>query len=479
VTHPTVFVSALEGEPETLDPAAKRYSERSTRVKWLLFDSLINIGRDGRRPEPGLAESWAVSDGGRNVDLTLREGVRFHDGTPLDVEAVKHGFDRQFATDLHDPHKQVLGAMMAGVQVRDSGTLRLRLRYDAFDYLSRRYLYKLAAVSPTALTWGADVAARHPVGTGPFMNPQWRADRIVLSRNPDYWAGTPAIDEVHFRYIPDGAEALERLLAGEVHFIPSLSDPEAIQRALNDPRLTVMVVPGFNVFYLGIQCRKPPFDQPLMRQAIARGIDVHRAALAGKGAATSACGPLPPHMEGFDPAVRQHPCDADAAAERLRQAGYDGRPVVLLHYGPASFIRVLALAVERDLRGIGLNLLRREMPTWTDLVKAAAEGEGHLFLYSWHMRTDDAQGFLRALCHSSNIGVSNFTGYANPEVDRLLDLTPPREYSAIQATILAEAPMVFLAHWTRVAAQAARVRHLRLNLGVLPEDKLVGVDLAR
>jgi ABC-type transport system substrate-binding protein len=216
-----------------------------------------------------------------------------------------------------------------------------------------------------------------------------------------------------------------------------------------------------------------------MRQAVARGIDVHRAALAGKGAATPACGPLPVHMEGFDPAVRQALHDPRAAAALLAEAGYDGRPITLIHYGPPSFARDLALLVERDLRGIGLNLSRREMPTWTDLVKAAAEGEGHLFLYSWHMRTDDAQGFLRALFHSSNIGVSNFTGYANPEVDRLLDLTPPREYSAIQATILADAPMVFLAHWTRVAAQAASVRHLRLNLGVLPEDKLVGVDLAR
>jgi ABC-type transport system substrate-binding protein len=93
------------------------------------------------------------------------------------------------------------------------------------------------------------------------------------------------------------------------------------------------------------------------------------------------------------------------------------------------------------------------------------------------MRTDDAQGFLRALFHSSNIGVSNLTGYANPEVDRLLDLTPPREFSAVQAIIRDDAPMVFLAHWTRVAAQAAAVRNLRLDLGVLPQDKLVGVSL--
>ena len=305
MTHPKVFVFALEGEPETLDPAAKRYSERAIRVKWLLFDSLVNIGADGRRPEPGLAESWATSDGGRRVDLTIRKGVRFHDGTPLDVEAVKHCFDRQFAKDLHDPQKQVLGAMVAAVQVRDSHTLGVRLRYDAFDYLSRRYLYKLGVLSPTALARGAEDAARHPIGTGPFMNPQWLPDRMVLSKNPGYWVGSPAIDEVHFRYIPDGKEALARLRAGEIHFISSLSDPDAIQCALCDTHLTVTVVPGFNVFYLGLQCRKAPFDHLLMRQAVARGIDVHRAALAGKGAATPACGPLPVHMEGFDPAVRQ------------------------------------------------------------------------------------------------------------------------------------------------------------------------------
>jgi len=477
--HTRIFVYALEGEPESLDPAAKRYSERAIRVKWLLFDSLLNIGNDGRRPDPGIAEAWIASDGGRCVDMTIRHGVRFHDGTSLDAEAVRLCFERQFATDLHDPKKQVLSTLVDDVQVRDPRTVVLRLKSDVFGYLARRYLYKLGVVSRDALDRLGGDFARHPIGTGPFMNPQWLTDRIVLSKNPDYWAGTPAIDEVHFRYIPDGKEALEQLLTGEVHFVPSLSDPEAIQRALADPRLTVMVVPGFNVFYLGLQCRKAPFDQPLMRQAVARGIDVHRAALAGKGAAVPACGPLPPHMEGFDPLIRQAPPDPRAAAALLAQAGYDGRPISLIDYGPPSFVRDLALAVERDLRGIGLNLTRREMPTWTDLVKAAAEGEGHLFLYSWHMRTDDAQGFLRALFHSSNIGVSNLTGYANPEVDRLLDLTPPGEFSAVQATILAEAPMVFLAHWTRVAAHGVRVRNLRLNLGVLPEDKLVGVDLAR
>jgi ABC-type transport system substrate-binding protein len=472
-----VFVIALEGEPETLDPAAKRYSERANRVKWLLFDSPINIARDGRRPEPGLAESWTATDGGRRVDLTIRTGVRFHDGTLLDAEAVKRCFDRQFATDLHDPGKRALGAMLESVQVLDARTLSLQLRYDAFDYLCRRYLYKLGILSPEALTNAEGDMARHPVGTGPFMHPEWSADRLRLVRNPDYWGGAPSIEEVQFRYIPDGREALDRLLAGEIHFIPSLSDPEAIQRAQGDPRVRLHIVPGFNVYYLGLQCRKAPFDQIAMRHAVVRGIDIPRAAFAGRGAATAACGPLPPHMQGFDPAIRQAPYDPAEATALLALAGYDGRPLALLHHGPPSFGRDLALAVERDLRDVGLNVVRKEMPAWGDLVKAAAAGEGHLFLYSWHMRTDDAQGFLRALVHSSNVGVSNLTGYANPEVDRLLDQTPPRELSRVQASMRDDAPMLFLAHWTRVAAQGVAVRNLRLDLGVLPQDKLVGVRL--
>lgn len=472
-----LFVIALEGEPETLDPAGKRYSERANRVKWLLFDSPITIGTDGRQPAPGLAETWAVSEGGRCVDLAIRAGVRFHDGTPMDAEAVWRSFVRQFAGDLHDPRKHVLGAMLERVQVCDARTLRLQLRYDAFDYLCRRYLYKLGVLSPAALTDPAGDAARHPVGTGPFMHPEWSADRLTLVRNPVYWGGRPSIEAVQFRYIPDGREALERLLAGEVHFIPSLSDPDAIQQALTDPRVRAHVVPGFNVYYLGFQCRRPPFDQVVMRQAVVRAVDPHRAALVGKGAAIPACGPLPSHMAGFDPAIRQASHDPERAASLLAQTGYDGRPITLLHHGPPSFGRDLALAVERDLRDIGLNVARKEMASWGDLVTAAARGEGHLFLYSWHMRTDDAQGFLRALCHSSNIGISNLTGYVSPEVDRLLDVTPPHGFSAVQATILDDAPMLFLAHWTRVAAQAAAIRGLRLDLGVSPRDKLVGLRL--
>ncbi len=100
-----------------------------------------------------------------------------------------------------------------------------------------------------------------------------------------------------------------------------------------------------------------------------------------------------------------------------------------------------------------------------------------MFVYSWHMRTDDAHGFLRALFHSSNIANTSLTGYRNLEVDRLFAQPPPHQFSAVARKVIVDAPMVFLSHWTRVAAHKTRVRNLRLDLGVLPHDKLVGVDL--
>lgn len=473
-----IFVYALEGEPETLDPGAKFYSERATRVKWLLFDALINIAEDGRRLEPGLAEKWALSDGGLRAELTLRAGVLFHDQTTVDADSVKACFERQFATDLNDPKKQVLRELIEEIQLRGRYTLVFKLRYPGFEYLAQRYLYKLGVVSPTALaTLGTDFAKR-PVGTGPFKDPVWLKDRIILSRNPAYWAGAPRVDQVHFRFIPDGSEAVEQLLTGDVDFIPSLSDPDSIQRVLTDPRVRVQVVPGYNVYYLGLFWTKPPFDNPSMRRAVARGVDAHKAVFFGKGAAAAAMGPLPPHMQGYDPSLRQLRHDPEAAKTLLQEAGHDRTPVVLLHYGPASFVRSLALAVERDLSDIGLNVERREFPTWPEFLSAVKNAEGHMFLYSWHMRTEDAQGFLRALFHSSNIGITNLTGYSNPEIDQALDIAPPQEYSTAQRKILDDAPMVFLAHWTRVAAHKLRVKNLRLNLGVLPQDKLAAVDLS-
>jgi hypothetical protein len=75
-----------------------------------------------------------------------------------------------------------------------------------------------------------------------------------------------------------------------------------------------------------------------------------------------------------------------------------------------------------------------------------------MFVYSWHMRTDDAHGFLRALFHSRNIANTNLTGYTNLEVDRLLDQPPPHQYLAVMRKIIVDAPMVFLSRWTRVEA---------------------------
>ena len=472
-----IFVWALEGEPETLDPAGRQYSERAIRVKWLLFDTLVNIGQNGRSLEPGLAEGWTLSDDGLRVEMRLRRNVLFHDGRPLDAQAVKLSFDRQFRTDLADEKKQVLRALIEDVRVQDEQTLLFRLKYPGFQYLGQRYLFKLAPVSPDAIATRGEELARNPVGTGPFMNPTWLPDRIVLHKNPRYWGGEPKIDEVHFRYIPDGNEAVDALLTGDVDYVPTLSDPDSFEKVLHDTRVKVLMVPGFNVFYLGFHLRKPPFDNPVIRHAVVRALNVHRMALIGRGAATAAAGPLPPHMLGYDPGVRQDPYDPESARRQLQEAGYDGRPVTLVHYGPASFARHLALAVERDLDEVGLKILRQEAPTWSDVVSAAQRGEGDLFIYSWHMRTDDAQGFLRALFHSSNIGVTNLTQYSNPTVDRLLDQPPPHQFSTAVRQIFDDAPMAFLSHWTRVVAHKARVRGLRLNIGVLPQDRLVGVDV--
>ncbi|HYL80495.1 MAG TPA: ABC transporter substrate-binding protein [Candidatus Acidoferrum sp.] len=130
-----VFVHALEGEPESLD-FAKTTTERANRVAWLLSDTLVNISKDGKRLEPGLAQSWRLSQDGLQVVMKLRPGVTFHDGTVLDARTVKDSFERQFR-DSHPQHsddpknakEQLLNDLIESIEVRDSLTLELALKH--------------------------------------------------------------------------------------------------------------------------------------------------------------------------------------------------------------------------------------------------------------------------------------------------------------------------------------------------------------
>ncbi len=484
-----VFVYGLEGEPESLD-FAKASSLRAERVTWLLCDALINTSKDGRSLEPGLAESWTVSPDGLRVAIKLRAGASFHDGTSLDAVAVKASIERQFrpghelySTNPPNSKESMLTGLIEDIQVQDGLTLLFRLRYPGLHYLS-----EVEIVSPTALARLGKEFGRNPVCTGPFKFEGWTSERIVLTANDRYWAGRPRIDRVVFRIASEGKALAEALVRAEVDFLPVLPDPLFLERVRENPRIKLLPVPGLNVYYLGFISERPPFNNPLLRKAVAQGINVSRIMqFLGRGTAVAAKGPLAPAMKGYDPAVSQTPYDPQASREFLSKGGYEsGRILRLVYNSAVTFSSEIAGAIQNDLRRVGITVELLGRPSFRDMVAAVRAREGDMFLYSWHIRAPYPERLLMPLFHSRSVGTSNLTHYRNPTVDRMLDeaVRVPegpqqrRIYSQIQGLIVEDAPMLFLYHATRMAAYQDRVQGLDLKLDVAPHDKLVKVDLS-
>lgn len=480
-----VFVYGLEGAPATLDPA-KASSSRTDRVLWLACDTLLNASRDGRTPEPGLAESWTTSPDGRELTVRLRPGATFHDGTPVDAEAVKAGYERQFRPDhplyTREPKNSKEGRLAAffeEIRVLDPRTLLLRLKSPRLDLLAN-----LEVVSPTALRRLGAGFGRQPVCSGPFAFESWTREAITLAANLRYWGGRPKLDRVTFRILPEGKAMVEALARGELDFVPVISDPDYLELVQDFPQISFR---GQNVFYLGLATDTPPLDSRLVRQAIARAVDVPRLArYLGRGTATAARGPLPPGMPGVDPTVAQPPHDHLAARALLAQAGGPLRPLRLGYYGGIRFLAEYADHIKEELAHVGLQVELAEQKSFGELVRAAQERRLELFIYGWHVGgLAHPDRLLRPLFHSAETQ-TNLTGYRSAEVDAWLDRAAQlpegaerdRLYAQVQRQIVEDAPALFLFHFTRIAAHAWRVRGLELRIDVAPHDKLRLVDLA-
>ncbi len=480
-----VFAQRLISEPDSLDPA-KTNRVQADQVMWLLYDGLAQLSADGTRMEPALAERWEQSADGLTYTFTLRRNVRFHDGTPLDAQAVKASYERQFlqgspyyAASPRNAYEQVLAGLVKEVHALDPQTVAISLHYP------RPHQFALVKiVSPQALTRHGLHLTRTPVGTGPFRLERWDSDRIVLVPAADSWRGRPKLDQVTFTVVPDTQAAMTRLEAGDFDLVPEVP-PHLFERLAANPLIRLVKVGGLNVRFLGMQMERPALQDRRIREAIVRAVDLERlAASLGRGAMLSARGPLPPASMGYDPQVRQPTHDLRRALALLQEAGVaTGLTLRLLYNASLELWSEGVQAVRADLRkaGIGVELLGT--PDWTRFHEERRKGDHDLYLYGWSVSTPDPERFLYPLFYSKS--PDNFGRFAHPKVDELLvqarqpmdEARRLRLYRDVTRLIVTEVPAVFLAHQTNFAALHTRVAAITLNLYGWPQDKLFSVEV--
>lgn len=485
--------------PSGIDPHIHASSELGIPLS-SVYDTLAFRDADGGFV-PGLAEDWEISPDGTEYLFHLRHGVRFHDGTAFDAEAVKVNLDRILAPETKSQKARYLIEPVQAVSVLDAYTVRLELAEPyapLLDALSQVYT---GMASPAALKeWGADYQF-HQVGTGPFRFVEYTAgDHLTLERNPDYaWAPgiyrnpTAQVDRIVFRFYADPAARTPALLSGEADVMGEVLPGDAAMLEEGGAFTVVPAdIPGQPLQFF-FNLRQSPTDDPLVRRALLESAD--RAALVSTvfGAYSSAAaGPLTAATWGAADVIGQNTFGRRDAEDLLQQAGWSdsdgdglrdnaGRKLSLtVVYPPWGLTPQVAELLEMQWREIGADVDLVQAASFSALKEAQAGGAYHLI--SWNQAGTDPD-LLRSFYHSG--GAYNWSGIEDAGLDMLLDSAVQAGnaaqrldlYRQAQEVIARECAVLPIREVVNLNVAAARVKGLRFSPhGWFPV--LIDVELA-
>lgn len=396
------------GDSVFLDPSISTDGE-SWRVAGEILDPLVRLEGTSTKIVPWLAESWESPDG-LTWTFHLRKNVKFHDGTPLNAEAVKWNFDRwgdpnnayRFGHSF-EYYDTEFGENLpiTKTEAVDENTFRLTLGTPSAVVLAKLALSAFAISSPKAIQEQGDkyaTAAGTSVGTGPFMFKEWVPnDKIVLVRNPNWWGDGPKLDSIIFRSIPDNSARLAELLAGTIHQADlAQTDVPAAQA---DPNIKEYVTPSLGVGYIAFQQCTKPFDDVNVRWAIANAVNrkaiVDKFFVEGDSLAT---GFSPPAIMGSNPNLKPIEYNPDKAKQLLAEAGYpDGFKTefwyipVIRGYFPDA--KAIAEAMAVDLAKVGIEVELKTMD-WGAYLESRSEGKFPMWMAGWGSDNGDPDNFI-------------------------------------------------------------------------------------
>ncbi|MFS0877063.1 ABC transporter substrate-binding protein [Solibacillus isronensis] len=490
---PQVLVFGRGADSVSLDPGIVTDGE-SFKVTQNLFETLLNFGEQDTTINPGLAKEWEVSEDGLTYTFQLQEGVKFHDGTDFNAEAVIKNINRWKGGKEEDFYyfnsmfKAEGEDIIKDVTAEGDYTVVFTLSRPQAPFLKNLAMSPFGIGSPTAFEAAGDKFGDNPVGTGPFKFTEWkRNDSITIEKFEDYWQeGFPKLDKVIFRSIPDNSARLNELMAGNIDLADGInpSDGKTVE---GDSTLQLIERPSMNIGYLGLTNTRAPFDNKLVRQAVNYAIDKQAIVDAFfEGRAEVAANPMPPSISGYNDAISPYPYDPEKAKSLLAEAGYDGKEIELWAMPvPRPYMpdgAKVAEVIQKNLEDVGIpsKIVTFE---WATYLEKAKNGEADAFMLGWTGDNGDADNFIYTLLDKDNIGSNNYAYYTNEEVHSLLiqaqsetDENVRNElYKKAQEIIHDDAPWVPLAHSTPLLAAKAGVN------GFLPHptgsDKLHNVSM--
>jgi peptide/nickel transport system substrate-binding protein len=444
---PGTVVVAQGVDPTTLDPMNHQETP-AANVARNVFDSLLERDQE-LKVQPLLAAELPRLVSPTVWEFKLRPGIKFHNGEPMDAEAVKFSLER-----LVDPKLKLRGATpfspIGHAEVVDPLTVRVHTKAPS-PILDTLMSGPGASILPPKYYREKDMAyvAKNPVGTGPFRFVRWvKDDRIELAANQEYWRGAPKIKTLVFRPIPDDAVRVAALQNGEIDVAVNIP-PHLANIIANHPKLFLSTAPSVRTIQLLYYTHQydaqhklvGPYPGPVadkrVRQAMNAAVDVDeiiKTVLDGKGIRVATM--LTDRHFGFDPGLKPITPDMARAKRLLADAGFPGGLDIVLNSPQGRYVRdkevAEALAGQLTKAGIRATLRTHEWGTYLNNMGYVHKA-GPVWLIGWGTATYDAEPVYVPLFRSGKI----LSNYHNADFDGMIDeaqmvMDPKRRFELYQ-----------------------------------------------
>ena len=407
-------------EPQGVSPGAASKGVDFT-ISGNIYDTLIREMPDNRSEfREGLATDWTLSDDGTELLFTIRDGVKFHDGSDLTVDDVV--FSLQW--DLEQAPNAAAQPVIKSIEAVGDNQVKVTCNYaykplinlfatPGFGIFSKAFYEQCEADGTNFL--------RVECGTGPYILDEWvSGSSLTLHANDEWCGGEPEIKNVTFEVAQDSTTAALMMQndQADAYFCPAAADTQMLDDLEN---VNYNFAPSSFIYYMIFNTTRAPFDDPAVREAISYAIDreaVLQGGVAGVGQVTPFC--VAPGFFGYDEDYEANPYDPDKAVELLSAAGYnEGDITCTMVTSSETWYQNPAQVVQANLQEIGINCEIEILEPAAFKQQVLTQKDFDLSFYNSGAPISDADPVLWGNYHTT--GDYNLAGVNDPEVDAILE----------------------------------------------------------